>query len=92
MLFWIISFIIAADENTTCPFIVNECAVYVNNSQELVTNQYYNVSFDDSCELNFVNCKINGCYSFIDMTSSYRVGYAPNLANSIFDNYSNCKN
>ena len=71
---------------SVCPLITDTaCGVSYNSSTgQISAQEYINISFESECFLNLTNCQVGGCYSIEDMTSSFRVGYAPGITNSLF--------
>ena len=82
----LISFFLLKTSKSVCPFITRDCGVVFNSTTgELQTQEFYNISFESECFLNLTNCDVGGCYSIEDMTGSFKVGYAPGISNSLFD-------
>ena len=75
------------ETNSTCPFFAYGCSIYHNITSDGIyqSQEYYNISFESQCFLNFTGCIVGGCYSIFDTTSQFKIGYAPGISNSIFN-------
>lgn len=77
-------FLHLSSATVSCPFVTEECNFFINTT-EMANKNAYNVSFETECSFNFTDCKSGGCYTLFDTTSKLRVGYAPGITRSLFE-------
>ena len=77
----------ASEVGAGCPFVTDGCDFYVNTTEMKEKKSFY-VPFETKCTLNFTSCRTGGCYTIFDSTANMKVGYAPKLLRSLFDEVS----